>query len=383
MPEGTIRNHGIGGAAVANPDFRFINYVNPATLVYNRLVSFEGGLYYQNKTIRTSSESQSANGAVPSYGILAFPISKKWTSSIGIRPKSIINFERRYAEPIEGDSTSNLLVIEEGQGGVNTVFLGNGVKISDNFSIGTEFSFGFGRREVGSTFGLNFIDNSARNVLNRRENLRGFGYKFGAYYQLGLDSAKKTTLGIGLVFDGQENYNSDILVSRQFTNGVIIAAEDTFDNADGDLVIPYRLRFGIGLRRANNWSASLDIEYSPWTAFNSSYSNPNGVDLVNYKFGIEWIPNYRSVNNIFARTIYRLGAYYKPFEFDLGTGGLNEFGMNIGLSLPINKINFLNLSVGAGRRGTLENNLILENFARISFGLTINDPSWFRRYKLD
>lgn len=383
LMEGTVRNQGIGGAGVGLPDYRFINFQNPALLSFNNVVGFEGGLLYQYKTMKTSTESQRAVGATPSYGIFAFPITKHWTSSLGIRPSSIISFQRLYSETVVGDSSNQLLVNETGNGGINTVFFGNGIEIRKNLSIGAEASYGFGRREVESRFGLNQIDPFFQNVLVKRENYRGFGYKLGAFYSIKLDSIGRTALGIGLTYKSNIDYNTDVFISGQTQALGLSLTEDTFLTEGYITKVPQSFTLGIGLKRANAWGVSLDINYTPWSQFDSNFENPKGINVLNYRLGLEYVPNYRSVSSVFARSIYRMGLYYDPFMFELDQGTFDEIGMNFGMSMPINKINFLNIGLTIGRRGTLENNLILENFARVSFGFTINDPNWFRRFKLD
>ncbi len=382
LSEGTIRNQGIGGAGIGSPDVRFINYTNPALLVINKVVTFEGGLVFQQKTLTSNTESQNTNGSIPSYAIMAFPISKNWTTTIGIRPKSVIFYERSYSEEVVGDSLVSLYVTEKGDGGLNTVFFGHGIKLNKRFSFGAEGSYNFGRKEVESEFSLDPISAIEQNVLVRRENFRGFGYKLGAFYNTELDSGK-TVIGLGLVFEGATNYVSDLFVSRQTQNIGLALTEDTFIVSKGSMQTPPQVSVGFGIKRVNKWTFSADIAYSPWSQFQSSFQNPEARNLINYRAGIEYIPNFGSVSNVFARSIYRLGAYYDPYAFSVNDIRFDEFGMNFGFSMPVNKINFLNFSLSVGRRGTLENNLIIENFARLSFGLTINDPTWFRRFKLD
>lgn len=383
LQEGTVRNQGIGGAGIGLPDSRFINYINPALLSFNKIVGFEGALLYQYKSLETTNESQRSVGATPSYGIFVFPITKRWSSSVGIRPSTLISFQRRYSEPVIGDSLTQLLINETGSGGINTIFFGNGIEIKKNLSIGAEVSYGFGRREVENRFGLNQIDPFLQNVLVKRENYRGFGYKLGAFYSLKLDSSGRTALGIGLTYKANTIYNTDVFVSGQTQALGLSLTEDTFSTDKFQTQVPQALSLGFGIKKANAWGLSLDINYTPWSQFESNFQNPNGLDVLNYRLGLEFVPNYRSVSNIFARSIYRLGFNYEPYMFQLDQGTFNEFGMNFGMSLPIKKINFLNIGVTLGRRGALENSLILENFARVSFGFTINDPNWFRRFKLD
>ena len=60
---------------------------------------------------------------------------------------------------------------------------------------------------------------------------------------------------------------------------------------------------------------------------------------------------------------------------------IDEFGISFGLGLPVGQF-FSNANIGIeiGQRGTIDNNLIEEDFVNIQIGLSLNDR-WFVKRK--
>ena len=56
---------------------------------------------------------------------------------------------------------------------------------------------------------------------------------------------------------------------------------------------------------------------------------------------------------------------------------INDIGINFGTSIPVNQLSLVNFAVKVGRRGTLDNGLIREGYVNFTFGLSLNDNSWF------
>jgi len=67
----------------------------------------------------------------------------------------------------------------------------------------------------------------------------------------------------------------------------------------------------------------------------------------------------------------------------IGNTQLTEYAVSFGLGLPVMKgRSTLNIGVELGKRGTIDNDLILENFTRVIFGIAIRER-WFHVRKYD
>jgi hypothetical protein len=81
--------------------------------------------------------------------------------------------------------------------------------------------------------------------------------------------------------------------------------------------------------------------------------------------------------------IYRYGAYYETGNLKINGSSINKFAVTAGVTLPfqksqINRMNSIDLGVELGKRGTLENNLIRQNFINLRIGINFADK-WFAK----
>ena len=97
--------------------------------------------------------------------------------------------------------------------------------------------------------------------------------------------------------------------------------------------------------------------------------------------GLEFIPDYSSVNSYLKRTSYRLGLNMRQLPYLENNTEINDFGINFGASFPVSGYSSLDAAFKYGFRGTTDNNLVQERYFQVVIGATINDR-WFikRRY---
>lgn len=64
----------------------------------------------------------------------------------------------------------------------------------------------------------------------------------------------------------------------------------------------------------------------------------------------------------------------------LNNESINDFGISFGSSLPVK--GFSNATIGFewGKKGTISQNLVKENYFNVRIGLTLNDK-WFQKTK--
>ena len=83
---------------------------------------------------------------------------------------------------------------------------------------------------------------------------------------------------------------------------------------------------------------------------------------------MELYPRTRTSENWYEKLFYRFGANYKNSYVEIDNVQINSFGFNVGLGIPINGINMLNLALEYGKEGTTEHGLIENNY----WGLYMN-----------
>ncbi len=100
-----------------------------------------------------------------------------------------------------------------------------------------------------------------------------------------------------------------------------------------------------------------------------------------------YLPNYNNFRNYFSRVTYRYGAYYEKGNLMLNGTNINQFALTAGVTLPfensnVNRMSGIDVGVELGQRGTMDNNLVRQNFINLRVGLTFADK-WFNKRLYD
>jgi len=124
-----------------------------------------------------------------------------------------------------------------------------------------------------------------------------------------------------------------------------------------------------------------DIDYIDWKKgylFNGyplSYMNNN----FRIGAGVELKPSIRRLASYSDRMNYRAGVFYGQMNFLSNGKPVNEYGLSLGLGLPIGRANSrIDVAFQAGKRGDLSINGLSEMFFRLNFSVSA-DELWFVR----
>lgn len=208
---------------------------------------------------------------------------------------------------------------------------------------------------------------------------------------------------LGSTYEFQTNVrasNLQVLERRQTDDELI--SSDTLNLVESGIVtLPSTIKFGFGLERPVPagldkfgkvhkavWSFGCDLSYSQWSQYKSFSSGDQLNDSYRAVIGGEIIPDieYKGKSPL-PLIIYRGGLHYEKTPLQVNGVDITDFGINFGVSLPVyNKSNrydmprYLDIGFTFGQRGTIDNNLIRENYLRGTVNYTINNR-WFQTYK--
>ena len=389
-----IRDIAMGntGTSLAHPDF--INNKNPALLTQNKLTIFEASLVGQYKKITKEALSQKTGGANISYLAFAFPLHQKWTSSVGLKPFSTVNYKDSLVDTVF-NNTSVVSYTYQGDGGITQLYWANGIEILKGLSIGINISYLFGSiiNESVSQLIVDDVPDRYKMTFHTRTTLSDFIFKTGIAYRQKISG--KTWFNIGTAYDfgskiniSKRNAKRDFTIQRQEESNFgfyqTISTETIMNDSSGIIKLPDRVQFGAAFNKPNHWSIAADFSMDNWSAFRG-FDDSSQVLQNRYTFGLggELTPDIRSVNNYLKRITYRAGFSYSKTPIRLKNQQIDDIGINFGISLPVRKSkSHLNLAFIAGRRGTTSNGLIKERYFRVLAGISINDK-WFVRRKVD
>lgn len=391
--EGTTYNKSMGGVGIASRNHRYINYLNPAAVTARDSLAFmaDFGLIQNNK-IYSQGDLRSANNIFNlSNLILTVPIYKSSALMLGITPFSNMGYNFSYMEEDENiiGNTGNINHSHNGNGGIYQSFIGAGATFWDNLSVGAEFIYYFGN--INKTYNVNYSNSSIRSINSGTEQvIRGITGKLGLQYEYELNPSLKLIAGATYRFKTNmygETVNYEYANQESITDTI---SYNTISNKD--IKIADELGLGVSVSYANMWTAEVNYLRSNWANTgidktegfsNDKYSDFNAIASQSFKAGFEIVPNRNDIRYYMLRCAYRAGLYYNNEYYKFDGNLVSSMGLTLGLTLPIYKwYNGLSLGVDIGKRGSLRNNMVQENYFNFSIGFNIHDI-WFQKPKYD
>jgi hypothetical protein len=194
-------------------------------------------------------------------------------------------------------------------------------------------------------------------------------------------ASSKSNIHLGAIYQKLGNVNGTAFAklasigqaSRPNSDGDLIA-----DNQKGSIYIPNRYGFGITYEKNNKFAVGLEGQYQDFADYRNFFGDPLTLQA-NKKvgLGVQFVPDFQSFDNLLKRATYRVGLEWNQTPYLLNQTSINDIGINFGTSIPVNTLSLINFAIKAGQRGTLDNGLIRESYVNFTFGLSLNDNSWF------
>ena len=130
-----------------------------------------------------------------------------------------------------------------------------------------------------------------------------------------------------------------------------------------------------------------DFKMGQWSDLRVNGVNSGLQNNQSFAVGGQITPNINSLSSYWAVVDYRLGFNYDNSYVVANGTNIKQYAATIGFGLPIpnqSRTNYYKVNIAAefGQRGTLNNNLVKEQFINIHLGFVINEK-WFQKYKFD
>lgn len=366
-----------------------INTDNPASYSALQFTVIDAGVLGNIAQLSNRNLSENSYNFALSHINLAFPLGRAGGLSVGLRPYSDVGYN--YAVPAMVDTTA-INKVYAGEGGTNAAYLGYGVRLSPNVSVGVNFNYIFGN--LTAVRSLEFPDQVGS--LNSREDqenyINGLSIGYGAQYFKPLNDRLVLVLGYNGTAGGSLNSKNSLLVVRtpsSVSDGTAHLPVDTISFSEGQaekIRLPFRHRAGFTLSHTNRWMVGADFTYDQWSSFESAGVNAGLNDSYGVAIGGQLTPDPTSLSYL-AVVDYRLGFRYNKTYIHLHNEDVNEMAVTVGMGLPLPSMfgvsfNRVNLSAEIGQRGRITDQLIRERFVNFSLGFTLNDR-WFNRLSYD
>jgi len=300
---------------------------------------------------------------------------------MGLGQITSVNYRLRVeSEVANSDLIANNFL--RGDGGITEAYLNFGYLLAKNLSIGVHGSYLFGSTIRSNT--LIVSDEEGAAVGNNSEyyerlTVSDVGFKLGAHYQLKVSD--RGNLHFGAIYQKLGDVSGTGFAklaeigqaSNPDSEGDLIANDEK-----GSIYIPNRYGFGVTYEKMNKFAVALEGQFQDFAKYQNFFGEE--LDLMEAKkvgLGFQFIPDYLSFDNLLMRATYRVGVEWMQTPYYLNQTHIDDIGLTLGASIPVNQLSLVNMAFKAGRRGTLDNGLIKENYVSFTLGFSLNDNSWF------
>jgi hypothetical protein len=374
----------MGGLYYGVQASNLINPANPASYAAFDSVSFifDAGVYGLITQLHTSKLSDQGDYISLSHLMFGFPVTKWWKTSLGILPFSYVGYDIYVNEVVDDLGVEN---VYQGSGGYNQLYWGNAFKIYKGLSVGVNLKYMFG--SVYRSRGITFPDSTQMKNTFASYSIRprDIYTEFGVQYKARLP--KDHFLVVGAMFSPQTDIHThaSYLVTTYF--GDINTAQYSYDTIEytlrksGEMTIPIRTGGGFTIGKDGKWMAGADFMWQNWEKYRYFGESDSLVNRWNIAVGGEYIPETESISNYLQKMSYRAGFHYGMTQLYFNGQHINEFGLSFGVGLPIKKSkSMVNMSLDIGKRGTIQYNLIQENYIKFTIGVNVFE-NWFFKNK--
>ncbi|MBL3548962.1 MULTISPECIES: hypothetical protein [Chryseobacterium] len=385
--DNTIETTSMGGISTAFiSDFTSsFNFANPANNANFELTSIRLEATNENNYFKSNYNDMKStkHSTYLSNIALAFPLSPKVKMGLSYQPYSSKSYDILSTETRDGIAYNNRF---KGSGTLNTAQVAVSYKIDQQFSVGARANLYF-----GDLYDLNEFGTSTSEYVNGYETknkVRNFNFTLGTSYQtLNTRTDKKLTIGATATFGNTSNMTTEYINSTyRFADAAGTKTDEkTIEqkNTSSKNLLPLQASLGVGYGSENHWFFSGQIDYKKGEDVSYFGKTFDFQDTYRISAGGWYLPNYNNFRNYFSRVIYRYGAFYERGNLKLEGNSINKFGISAGVMLPfktssITRMSGLEIGVEIGKRGTLNDNLINQNFINFRIGFNFADK-WFRK----
>ncbi len=383
------RTAAMGGASIASRNNHQINMANPASFsaVDSLGFMFEFGLFGKYSEFSNDLTSMEASDVNFQYFAMNFQVTNWLGASMGLTPYSDVGYNVEVQEEVP--NTVNILNRYYGEGSLSKAHIGFGVDILKNLSVGANFNYLFGMLNSNSETlfptGSGFYDNQKFESLR----LRDFSVSLGAQATIPLNEQNKIILAAIYENPNYTGFFSDIrsksLTVQQGTSRITDTKIDTI-GFQNQISVDLPLTYGAGISyvKENTLEINADYYHQKWSETNLPGSRGgNLTDLNKFAFGAEWIPDRFSIQSYLSRVAYRIGANYTNSYLKIDGQQIKDLGISFGVGLPVYRSNStINISAELGKRGTTDNNLVEQKYARLNLSVNLYDL-WFIQRRFD
>jgi hypothetical protein len=375
------RSTGMGNSATSLMSTPFYQYLkNPASLsglersnVYVNLSLAGRIVNYAGNSINNSN-SVSRDFSIRSFS-LATKLNNTWASSIGFMPLSYVGYLYSATKNIEG-SNATYQGAYEGDGGLYNVYWNNAFALGKHFSVGVRSSFIFGSINQTETLSGDALTSSI--VSKTQDYYNRFRFEYGAIYQGNINKNWQFSLGGKMTTQAKLSSERTLSITEGTTP---IKTNEPVDSKP--FYLPASYDAGISVTHKNRMTLSLDYNYQPWTDLGQKGNSYSLIDSRRYSAGFQVSNQVEQWGRRFEKSYWQAGVFANNSYLRIRNTPVNEIGASVGYGSYLTGSLFYGLSLEAGRRGTISNGLIKENYVQATLTLSLREFLFSKGHKYD
>jgi hypothetical protein len=386
-PAGSFRSIGMGGTGVAYRENSSIYFSNPASyssLDTNSFV-FDFGLDYGFNILKDDSSKYFSDDLNFDHLLMGFPITRRWGVALGIIPLSNGYYNISQTVPEDDSGTGEYIEYHGGNGSLTNFFVGSGINVTKNLSVGANLNFLFGTLKRFSEFDFTQDLNVYNLNMTEKIQLTGIGVDLGVQYSAALKN--NYFLNAGASWSSGKNckskYESIAFRFNYYGMSDTLPGYPVLDDSTR-AHLPGTLRLGASFGKKNKFTTGIDFIYTNWS--NAKFYGSDGylADTKALLIGAEYIPDKFSNYSFLKRIEYRIGGHIEDNYLILNGKQVKEFGASIGFGIPLrrtlSKTNFFFDYTKKSYKGG--ETVLYENYFTMGISLNLYDR-WFVKRKYD
>ena len=187
------------------------------------------------------------------------------------------------------------------------------------------------------------------------------------------------------------NFTQKLSAKKEFTSYKVNSSsgsstmldEETLES--GYIVYPLRILSGFDYQYKNKWQVAGDYTFHQMSKYEEFRKDQGLNDYHKMNLGISWTPEEFG-RFWWQRNKYMLGGYFVKSSIDLKNTDINTYGVTLGSQLPFvtrrGSELVLGVALDMGIRGTENNGIIQEKFAKIRINIAFKE-FWFMKRKIN
>lgn len=363
---------------LSGPQYQFLK--NPASLsglersnVYVNMALTGKTVTYAGTPISDNNRN-SRDFSVKSFSV-ATKLNNVWASSIGFMPLSYAGYRYTATKSVEG-SDDTYVGDYEGDGGLYNVYWNNAFALGRHFSAGVRSSFIFGSLNLTETLTGEALASAI--VTKRRDYYNHFRFEFGSIYTTNLNKNWKFSLGGKLTTKTVLNSERTVSITEGTT---IIKADEPVESAPFSLPVSYDA--GLSFTHKNRLTLAVDYNYQSWSDLKQRGFGYSLIDSRRLSAGIQFSNQVERWGHRFEKNYVQAGFFTHNSYLSVRNTPVNEIGGSVGYGGYLSGSLFYGLSLEAGRRGTIANGLIKENYVQATLTLSLREFLFSKGHKYD